>query len=1197
MASKRNSLLIPDSRYTFRARNLNQRLARIRSRYELLESRTMLAAEVGAGIQASAAYQQLIATESPKGYTPTIAPITWFETFSTVERIPLPSLANVDRTLPIGTAGPVAASVGEWIVQLKAASAETVRQLATADSLLDDANDDFTIISGLGTKGSVLVRGQGVSRADIEASLTHNSAVESYSLNQLISGQQTLANDPEFVGGLLPGLEKVNAKNAWDVSRGSLSTVVGVLDSGIDPTHPDLYLNIWINQGELPAKYLDTVGPKLTDIDGDGLITFYDLNNVKRAATSPYALTFNGFATGPNASFVHDLNNNGRIDAIDLLQDANWADGRDTDNNGFFDDFFGVNFRAGAGDAYEANNPSDVVGHGTHVAGTIGAIGGNATGVVGVNWQTSLMSLRILDEHNQGDSGAAIRAVNYAREMRERYRVDAAGRVTDGANVRVLNNSWGQPGGYELSLETAIQDSYEAGILFVAAAGNGNILGNGVDNDKTPFYPASYNVPSVIAVAASDSSDRPAAFSNFGKTTVDLFAPGVGVRSTLPGGGYGSANGTSMASPHVAGTASLIWAALPEATVDEVKQAILSTVDPITNGVDFVSTAGRLDTAKAINANVFAPSARVTAKQDITAAGGTSTEFTVQYTYRSGINTTTIGNDDLVVTRQWGPADQFTATLKAGSIKRTATTATATYIVAAPGGKWDALDFGDYVISTVAGKVTSKTGNQPIQERDIGSFHIQVNDGNSYYIDAHQDGIDKNIGDGECLTSEGTCTLRAAIQESQAHQATSIPINIILTSSVADYVVSKGTIVINRTVKILGEGDKMSRVSGNGLSQLFKITGSGDLQIERVTISGGHSIGNGGAIAVSGKLSISNATLTHNSSSASGGAIFGNGDAKIKIDDSTIDSNLADTDGGAIMLSGQASIFLTGNTISHNGAASGGAILIAGSSQASILNSTISGNLARSGVGFAISNQSINPISLDHITVVDNVGLAFGPVSSGPANVKNSIFANSLSFQSRELSAATSLGGNLVADNSLVLVDFDIKNPGARKQIGPLQDNGGPTKTHALLLTSDGIDRAIFAENITVDQRGVSRAIGEADIGAFELSSSHVIGTVYLDRNENDIQDSSEELLPAETVFADLNLNDQMDSNELSVLSKVDDRNTVTLNESGLFDLSVPYPGNYFVRTQPKDGWRQIVSPKQVIDLTFRTSQLAFPRI
>jgi subtilisin family serine protease len=239
----------------------------------------------------------------------------------------------------------------------------------------------------------LLLRADGPSRLDIEASLQSNPHVQSFQLNQLIQGQAITPNESDFAAGLLPGLTKINAEIAWDESIGSMSTVVGVVDSGIDPKHPDLYLNIWINQGELPPEFLDDDGNKLVDIDGDGLITFYDLNHATRSTMAPYALTVAGFADGPNAEFVRDLNNNGRIDADDLLRDARWTSGTDDDGNGFFDDIFGVNFRAGTGDPFASNNPTDELGHGTHVAGTIGAIGSNKTGIVGVNWQTSLMSL------------------------------------------------------------------------------------------------------------------------------------------------------------------------------------------------------------------------------------------------------------------------------------------------------------------------------------------------------------------------------------------------------------------------------------------------------------------------------------------------------------------------------------------------------------------------------------------------------------------------------------------------------------------------------------------------------------------------------------------------------------------------------------------------------------------------------------
>ncbi|MDZ4850045.1 MAG: S8 family serine peptidase [Pirellulaceae bacterium] len=733
---------------------------RRRLQYELLESRCMLSAD-------SAEINLQSNVDHPLSHSP----LTWFESIQNIDRVQLEQLAHVDEILSFGVAGPVRPAVGEWIVQLTDSAVESITMLNKANGLLNKSYSEFSTISGLGTQGSILVRGQGASKAAIESDLSQNENVKSFSLNQLIQGQSTSPNDPEFVAGLMPGLERIDAANAWDVSRGSSSTVVGVVDTGIDPTHPDLYLNIWINQGELPLNYLDDVGPKLVDIDGDGLITFYDLNNGTRSSTAPFSLTVGDFATGPNASFVVDKNSNGRIDAIDLLEDPNWADGRDTDNNGFFDDFFGVNFRTGTTDPFAENNPSDELGHGTHVAGTIGAIGSNGTGVAGVNWQTSLMSLRILDNNNQGDSGAAIRAINYARQMREQYRVDTANRVTEGANVRVLNNSWGQPGGFEASLEAAIQDLTDAGILFVAAAGNGNFLGQGVDNDRTPFYPASYNVPGVIAVAASDSSDRPASFSNYGATSVDVFAPGVGIRSTLPGGGYGSANGTSMATPHVSGTAALIWSFLPGSNVAEVKQAILGSVSLISVGSQVVLTGGRLNASASINAGVFSPVALLNSVAPIVANAAT-TDFLIRYQSQNGINLTTLNSTDLSAKRLWGPKDFVNVayignTIESVNAGGASTSVLASYRITAPGGSWDALDFGGYEIAMRANEVAS-IGGTSVRDGKLGRFDVRIENHSVFYVNSLADEVDSNVGDGIAITANGFLTLRAAIQEANA---------------------------------------------------------------------------------------------------------------------------------------------------------------------------------------------------------------------------------------------------------------------------------------------------------------------------------------------------------------------------------------------------------------------------------------------
>ena len=145
-------------------------------------------------------------------------------------------------------------------------------------------------------------------------------------------------------------------------------------------------------------------------------------------------------------------------------------------------------------------DPMDDHGHGTHVSGTIGAIGNNALGVAGVNWLVQIMGLKFLGSNGSGPTSAAVSALNYATMMRNSY----------GVNIRLTNNSWGG-GGFSQALSDAIAASGNAGMLFVAAAGN-----NASDNDATPFYPASYDLPNVIAVAATDRNDALASFSNYG---------------------------------------------------------------------------------------------------------------------------------------------------------------------------------------------------------------------------------------------------------------------------------------------------------------------------------------------------------------------------------------------------------------------------------------------------------------------------------------------------------------------------------------------------------------------------------------------------------------------------------------------------------------------------------------------------------
>jgi beta propeller repeat protein len=255
-------------------------------------------------------------------------------------------------------------------------------------------------------------------------------------------------------------------------------------------------------------------------------------------------------------------------------------DGIDNDGNGFVDDVYGYDF------AYDDSDPMDVYGHGTHVSGTIAAEANNNEGVTGVNWNAKIMAIKFLSDEGWGYTFDAIEAVEYATLMKKNY----------GVNINLTNNSWGG-GGYDQGLYDAIAAAGQAGQLFIAAAGNS--YGN--DNDTYPFYPATYDLDNVISVAATDRNDQLADFSNYGATTVDLGAPGVDVLSTVPGNGYDIYSGTSMATPHVSGVASLLWSEDPTLSPQEVKELLLNTVDPLPVLNGKTVSGGRLNAFNALS--------------------------------------------------------------------------------------------------------------------------------------------------------------------------------------------------------------------------------------------------------------------------------------------------------------------------------------------------------------------------------------------------------------------------------------------------------------------------------------------------------------------------------------------------------------------------------------------------------------------
>ena len=253
-------------------------------------------------------------------------------------------------------------------------------------------------------------------------------------------------------------------------------------------------------------------------------------------------------------------------------QDCN-SNGIDDDGNGQIDDCFGIDT------ANNDSDPMDDAAHGSHVAGTIGAVGNNGVGVVGVAWTVRLMACKFLNAGGSGTTADAIDCLEYVKLMKDR-----------GVNIVATNNSWGG-GAFSQALFDAIEAHRQRGILFIAAAGN-----QASDNDATPFYPASYDLPNVISVAATTQTDAKASFSNWGRRSVHLGAPGEAILSTTPGDTYQVMSGTSMATPHVTGGAALLKAQDPSRDWRAIKNLILA-------GGDTLPSLANTITQKRLNAH------------------------------------------------------------------------------------------------------------------------------------------------------------------------------------------------------------------------------------------------------------------------------------------------------------------------------------------------------------------------------------------------------------------------------------------------------------------------------------------------------------------------------------------------------------------------------------------------------------------
>jgi thermitase len=252
--------------------------------------------------------------------------------------------------------------------------------------------------------------------------------------------------------------------------------------------------------------------------------------------------------------------------------------GIDDDENGFVDDVYGYDF------ANKDADPKDDHSHGTHCAGTIGAVH-NKIGVAGVMRDVSIMSLKFLTARGSGSAKGAIQSIDYATKM----------------GAHIMSNSWGG-GGKSKAMAEAIEAANEKGIVFVAAAGN-----SGTDNDKKPHYPSNYENSNVISVAAIDINGKPASFTNFGKKTVHVAAPGVNILSTVIKGDYKSYSGTSMAAPHVSGVVGLVLSVKGLRAAPKMRELLIKTSKSYDRTGSTTASGGIIDAAAAITGQKSIP--------------------------------------------------------------------------------------------------------------------------------------------------------------------------------------------------------------------------------------------------------------------------------------------------------------------------------------------------------------------------------------------------------------------------------------------------------------------------------------------------------------------------------------------------------------------------------------------------------------
>jgi subtilisin family serine protease len=388
-------------------------------------------------------------------------------------------------------------------------------------------------------------------------------------------------------------LSSVGATMSTPLSELASDTVLVRLSGS--KTVPQSIASLQTTQGVLvvePNYVVESVATSNDPYVANGSLwgMYGDASTPANAFGSQAAEAWSAGYTGSKDVYVAVIDGGVDFSHADLAPNA-WVnpfdpvDGVDNDGNGYIDDTNGWDFARNDRTVYDGDSDDS---HGTHVAGTIGAVGGNSIGVAGVNWNVTLISAKFLS--NGGSLDDAIEAIDYVTKLK----------IEHGLNIVATNNSWGG-GGPSLLLRDAIRRAGDAGILFVAAAGNA-----GLDIDASPEYPSAYDCAAsgtgtvrdwdcVLSVAALGSGGGLASFSNYGSTNVDLGAPGVAVVSTTPGQSYASYSGTSMAAPHVAGAVALCASINPGLTAAQIRSAIIDSTVSTPSLVNKTVTNGRLN--------------------------------------------------------------------------------------------------------------------------------------------------------------------------------------------------------------------------------------------------------------------------------------------------------------------------------------------------------------------------------------------------------------------------------------------------------------------------------------------------------------------------------------------------------------------------------------------------------------------------